>query len=106
MSSAAQFDVEIPCTVLAKHFDRDPETNEVLWFAAPPVDIPHPPAPRHSIAYLHYLAKKRKTSEDAQDVVMDGVDSPGERATPQQANKRARLTTTEMINTLLEEYGF
>ena len=45
----------------AKHFDRDPQTNEVLWFASPPVDVaPSVQKPRHSFAYLHHLAKKRK----------------------------------------------
>lgn len=45
----------------AKHFDRDPQTNEVLWFASPPVDVAPPvQKPRHSFAYLHHLAKKRK----------------------------------------------
>ena len=39
---------------LAKFFDRDPETNEVLWFAAPPVDIAHPPGPSYSMEYLHF----------------------------------------------------
>ena len=45
----------------AKHFDRDPETNEVLWFASPPVDVaPSVRKPRHSFAYLNHLAKKWK----------------------------------------------
>jgi len=44
----------------AKHFERDPETNEVLWFPAPPVDAPRRAAPKYSLAYLHFLAMKRK----------------------------------------------
>ncbi|KAA1468335.1 hypothetical protein DENSPDRAFT_863516 [Dentipellis sp. KUC8613] len=44
----------------AKHFDRDPESNEVLWFAAPPVDVARVPKPRYSLEYLHWLARKRK----------------------------------------------
>ncbi|KZS91702.1 hypothetical protein SISNIDRAFT_413701 [Sistotremastrum niveocremeum HHB9708] len=47
----------------AKHFDRDPDTNEVLWFSGPPLDIPHAPPPRHSLKYLHFLAKKRKRKD-------------------------------------------
>jgi chromatin structure-remodeling complex subunit RSC1/2 len=43
-----------------KLFDRDPETNEVLWFAAPPLNMPHVKGPRHSLAYLQFLAAKRK----------------------------------------------
>ncbi|KAL0945642.1 hypothetical protein HGRIS_014795 [Hohenbuehelia grisea] len=52
-----------------KHFDRDPETNEVLWFAAPPLDIARlPSAPKHSLAYLHFLAMKRKKGGDNMEV--------------------------------------
>lgn len=91
--------------LIAKHFDRDPETNEVLWFAAPPVDIAHPPAPRHSLAYLHYLAKKRKKEPEDLDVEMDGPESPVEEEQPFQQGKRTRLTTTERVHSLLEEYG-
>ena len=45
----------------AKYFDRSPDTNELLWFAAPPLNVVRAPAaPKHSMAYLHYLARKRK----------------------------------------------
>ncbi|KAG6902000.1 hypothetical protein C0995_005800 [Termitomyces sp. Mi166 len=44
----------------AKHFDRDPATNEVLWFPGPPVDIARPTKPKYSLTYLHFLATKRK----------------------------------------------
>ncbi|TFK38725.1 RSC complex protein [Crucibulum laeve] len=43
-----------------RHFDRDPETNEVLWFAAPPLNVARAHPPKHSLTYLHFLAKKRK----------------------------------------------
>ena len=53
---------------VAKHFDRDPQTNEVLWFASPPVDVaPAVQKPRHSFAYLHHLAKKRKLELEGKD---------------------------------------
>ena len=53
---------------IAKHFDRDPQTNEVLWFASPPVDVaPAVQKPRHSFAYLNYLAKKRKLEHEEKD---------------------------------------
>ena len=52
----------------AKHFDRDPQTNEVLWFASPPVDVAPPiQKPTHSFAYLHYLAKKRKLDHEREE---------------------------------------
>ncbi|KIM39077.1 hypothetical protein M413DRAFT_447433 [Hebeloma cylindrosporum] len=44
----------------AKLFDRDPETNEVLWFASPPLSMPRTKGPRHSLAYMQFLAAKRK----------------------------------------------
>lgn len=47
-------------SLLAKHFDRDPDTNEVLWFAAPPVNVARGPKARHSFEYLHYLSTQRK----------------------------------------------
>jgi chromatin structure-remodeling complex subunit RSC1/2 len=43
-----------------KHFDRSPDTNELFWFAAPPMNIARTPPPQHSMAYLHFLATKRK----------------------------------------------
>lgn len=49
-----------PMSLLAKHFDRDPVTNEVLWFPAAPVDIARPTKPKYSLTYLHFLATKRK----------------------------------------------
>ncbi|KAF7971438.1 hypothetical protein HWV62_21208 [Athelia sp. TMB] len=52
----------------ARHFDRDPETNEVLWFASPPLNVAHAPTPKYSLAYLHFLAKKRKAE-------LEGVDT-------------------------------
>jgi chromatin structure-remodeling complex subunit RSC1/2 len=46
--------------VAVKHFDRDPETNQVLWFSGPPIDVARTPVPQHSLKYLHYVATKRK----------------------------------------------
>ncbi|KIY45249.1 hypothetical protein FISHEDRAFT_49602 [Fistulina hepatica ATCC 64428] len=42
------------------HFDHDPETNEILWFSAPPMATPRAHAPKRSIEYLHFLAQKKK----------------------------------------------
>ncbi|KAI0307427.1 hypothetical protein B0F90DRAFT_1673495 [Multifurca ochricompacta] len=77
----------------ARHFDRDPETNEVLWFAAPPLNIARTPAPKYSLQYLHWLATKRKEVDD------DSMDVSEERL------KRARVsvtpTATETVERLL-----
>ncbi|EMD41459.1 hypothetical protein CERSUDRAFT_110034 [Gelatoporia subvermispora B] len=85
----------------AKHFDRDPETNEVLWFAAAPVDIAHPPGPRHSLAYLHYLAKKRKSGEREHDAMqIDGAESD----VPSSKRVRVQPTATETLHALLQQF--
>jgi chromatin structure-remodeling complex subunit RSC1/2 len=84
------------CFTLAKHFDRDPETNEVLWFSSPPVDVAPPvPALRHSFAYMHYLTKKRKldkegNSDDAMDIDQS-EDGKSDR-------QRKRMTVSEMLD--------
>lgn len=81
----------------ARHFDRDPETNEVLWFAGPPVDIVHMPPPRHSLKYLAHLARKRKGQhrEHAMDV---------DEASPQ-IRRKMPPTATETLAVLLKEHG-
>jgi len=56
----------------ARHFDRDPETNEVLWFAAPPLNVARKPAPRYSVQNLHWLATKRKRTDDEDSMEVDG----------------------------------
>jgi len=57
--------------VSAKHFDRSPDTNELFWFAAPPMNAARTPPPRHSLAYLHFLATKRKKEFAAGSDIMD-----------------------------------
>lgn len=74
----------------AKHFDRDPETNEVLWFSGPPVDIARAQPLRHSLDYLHYLARKRKTDqgEPAEQVMeVDGETAEGSNTKRQRTQK-------------------
>ncbi|TCD68597.1 hypothetical protein EIP91_010388 [Steccherinum ochraceum] len=96
----------------AKHFDRDPETNEVLWFATPPIDMAHQPGPRHSLAYLHHLAKKRKLAKDraipaATTMDVDDVDTEsndGRRRKAKTTHTPGR-TVTETVNALLVEFG-
>uniref|UniRef100_A0A8H7Y6I3 Uncharacterized protein n=1 Tax=Psilocybe cubensis TaxID=181762 RepID=A0A8H7Y6I3_PSICU len=70
----------------AKLVDRDPETNEVLWFAAPPLNMARAKGPRHSLAYLEFLAAKRKKRHTAgeSDDKMDCEEDSS------QAAKRAR----------------
>ena len=84
-------------TSVAKHFDRDPETNEVLWFAAPPIDVAHPPGPEYSLEYLNFLARKRRRA--AADPNGMEVDSP-----PVKKQATPRPTMTEQVQKLLAEF--
>lgn len=100
------------CFSIAKHFDRDPETNEVLWFAAPPVDIVHPPGPRYSLAYLHFLARKHqarqqsKPAPDAMDVDSEADLAPdGAPPRKRARNGVAAPTMHERIDAILAEAG-
>ncbi|KAI0651399.1 hypothetical protein C8Q79DRAFT_32964 [Trametes meyenii] len=84
----------------ARHFDRDPETNEVLWFAAPPVDLVHAPPPRHSLKYLAFLAQKRKKQiGDGGGAEEDGTSAPNLK------RRKVPLTITEQLETLMKEHG-
>lgn len=83
-----------------RHFDRDPETNEVLWFAAPPIDIPHTPAPRYSLTYLHYLASKRKAaSNDGANMDMESEPS----IDPKRRRVQARPRVAETLERIWAE---
>lgn len=83
--------------MVAKHFDRDPETNEVLWFSAPPMNAARPPQPKHSLAYLHFLAMKRKKEKEGTNGSMD-VDTETEKRRFQ-----APPTVRETLGSLLAE---
>lgn len=55
--------VLVSCRIVEK-FDRDAKTGKLLWFSGPPIR-PTPPSaykPRHSLAYLTFLASKKKGS--------------------------------------------
>ena len=48
----------------------------MLWFASPPVDVaPSVQKPRHSFAYLNYLAKKRKLEVEKEENAREGEDT-------------------------------
>ncbi|KAF9466917.1 RSC complex protein [Collybia nuda] len=85
----------------AKHFDRDPETNEVLWFSAAPVDTARAPKPRYSLAYLHFLAMQRK--EDSTVSEPDGMDVEDERTSTKRLRFQATPTVTETLRAALAQ---
>ncbi|RDB21230.1 Chromatin structure-remodeling complex subunit rsc1 [Hypsizygus marmoreus] len=92
----------------AKHFDRDPDTNEVLWFPAPPVDVARPATARYSLEYLHFLAEKRKreiAAESASGEGKDAMDIDGEEESGHAQTKRPRKvppTATETLRLALK----
>ncbi|KAG8757043.1 hypothetical protein FRC14_002431 [Serendipita sp. 396] len=49
-------------------FDRDPITNEMLWFSGAPLDVAKAPKLQYSLDYLYGMAleKKRKATGDAE----------------------------------------
>ena len=83
----------------ARHFDRDPETNEVLWFAAPPLNVARKPAPRYSLQYLHWLATKRKRVDDGDSMEVDGEESA------ERARSSVNRTAAESVEKALMEMG-
>ena len=87
-----------------KHFDRSPETNQVLWFAAPPVDTARPPPPQYSLKYLHWLATKKRKAERG---VVGDMEVDGEEAATEATAKRRRpgtQTATERVTSLLASW--
>ncbi|KAG8856813.1 hypothetical protein FRB96_006317 [Tulasnella sp. 330] len=79
----------------ARRFDRDPRTNEILWFTGPPIERVNPEAfnPRYSMAYLAFLAKKKAAvavaAEDDED--MDEEEDDDEQERRDRANRRKRM---------------
>ena len=97
---------------IVKLFDRDPTTNEVLWFAAPPMNMSRARGPRYSLEYLTYMAtKKRKRREDSADGKEEGTKKDGWRlgeeleSSASAGAKRPRVppTVTEMMREVWKE---
>ncbi|EGN94159.1 hypothetical protein SERLA73DRAFT_96993 [Serpula lacrymans var. lacrymans S7.3] len=85
-----------------KHFDRSPETNEIFWFSAPPMNIPRPPEPKHSLAYLHFLASKKKNEAISNDNGMDVDDDLPEAPAKRQCVKVPPTVTATLHSVLAE----
>ncbi|KDR68767.1 hypothetical protein GALMADRAFT_256616 [Galerina marginata CBS 339.88] len=80
----------------AKLFDRDPDTNEVLWFAAPPLNMPRAKGPRHSLAYLQFLASKRRIDSDSASNEMGNYGGG-------RAPKRARISVPPTVTETMQQ---
>ena len=87
---------------LAKHFGRDPDTNEVLWFAAPPMNVARPAKPKHSLAYLHFLATKRKAADFAAGDGESAMNVDEDESGPATSRRRKvkNVSVTEMLRDL------
>lgn len=81
----------------AKLFDRDPITNEVLWFAAPPLNQPRKRELRHSLTYLKFITAKRKKESSESDIAMDIDDDLVN------ASKRARTTVLPSVTETMDQ---
>ncbi|EUC65720.1 bromodomain domain protein [Rhizoctonia solani AG-3 Rhs1AP] len=51
-----------------KHFDRDPYTNQLLWFSGAPIETPRPRHPKHSLDYLYFLAQQQEKRHRGEDM--------------------------------------
>ncbi|CAE7112847.1 unnamed protein product [Rhizoctonia solani] len=60
--------IEILSEDTVKHFDRDPYTNQVLWFSGAPIESPHTRHPKHSLDYLYFLAQQQERRHRGEDV--------------------------------------
>lgn len=67
-----------------------------MWFAAPPIDVAHPPGPQYSLEYLNFLARKRRRVAD--DVNGMDVEQP-----PAKKQVEVQPTVTEQVQKLLAE---
>ena len=93
----------------AVYFDRSPETNEVLWFSAPPLHIARPPAAKHSLKYLAYLARKRKEGEGVNEMDGDGDGDGEEEDTEKKEDeeredkgKRSRVSVAPTVSEMMQ----
>lgn len=51
-----------------KHFDRDPYTNQLLWFSGAPIETPRIRQPKHSLDYLYFLARQQEKRHRGEDL--------------------------------------
>ncbi|KAG8711770.1 hypothetical protein FRC11_001885 [Ceratobasidium sp. 423] len=51
-----------------KHFDRDPYTNQLLWFSGAPIETPRIRHPKHSLDYLYFLAQQQEKRHRGEDI--------------------------------------
>lgn len=89
--------------IIAKYFDRDPETNQVLWFSAPPVDVARPKPAKHSLEYMYFLAKKRKRELEGDEGNGGEADEEADGAEPKRTTMAVQPTVTETMQRIARE---
>jgi len=94
----------LTCLLVAKLFDRDPETNELLWFPAPPLNTARPAQPKYSMAYLQFMAQKRKVQCDGGTAMDVDMNADGDCDVSAKRARTAVLpTVTETLAQILKE---
>ena len=89
---------------VAKLFDRDPTTDEVLWFAAPPMNMSRARGPRYSLEYLTFISKrKRRLREASTDGVVDDAREEGGSASAKRPRVGFPPTVTETMREVWKE---
>ncbi|KAH8822762.1 hypothetical protein DL96DRAFT_1619137 [Flagelloscypha sp. PMI_526] len=106
--SDAKMDILKLPNELTRHFDRDPDTGEMLWFSTPPVNTPKPHIhhPKYSMEYLHFMAtkesKKRKAAEEAQTQATD-FKRPPRLSMKEDTRQKIPLTVVEVLQQMEAE---
>ncbi|CUA73023.1 Chromatin structure-remodeling complex subunit rsc1 [Rhizoctonia solani] len=60
--------IEILPEATVKHFDRDPDTNQLLWFSGAPIETPRARHLKHSLDYLYFLSQQQEKRHRGEDV--------------------------------------
>ncbi|KAF8761770.1 Bromo adjacent homology domain [Rhizoctonia solani] len=67
--------VEVLPDDTVQHFDRDPYTNQLLWFSGAPIETPRIRHPKHSLDYLYFLAQQQEMRHRAFGSQLSGLSS-------------------------------
>ncbi|CAE6491160.1 unnamed protein product [Rhizoctonia solani] len=60
--------VEVLPDDTVQHFDRDPYTNQLLWFSGAPIETPRIRHPKHSLDYLYFLAQQQEMRHRGEEI--------------------------------------
>ncbi|KAF8756493.1 Bromo adjacent homology domain [Rhizoctonia solani] len=60
--------VEVLPDDTVQHFDRDPYTNQLLWFSGAPIETPRIRHPKHSLDYLYFLAQQQERRHRGEEI--------------------------------------